>query len=477
MKLRVATTGVWILMLFALGGWAFAILLWMREALPEPYVFEKSFGGQSRVGASLAVAFERECTDLTRAGAAVGFCVLDEKGETLFASPLAKTALCPASALKTLTTGAALAKLGPEFRFETRLVATAKPDQGGRLAGDLILVGSGDPTLTRDDLDRLVESLSGVGVITGEVRVDASAFPENPVNDHWNWGDLGNAYGAGAFGVNLDRNRMIVRFQPGSEVGERSELLGSDPAPSGLEWTNHVTTESSGTGDGVVVYAEPYGRRVTLRGTVPAGSDAFSVRASLADPPAFAASYLRSLLEARSIEILGEETAGAGDSLLLATHRSAPLAEIIDHLHRVSDNLEAQCLFLTLGRLSGTDPAEAVRTHWEKQGIDFAGLRMLDGSGLARANTIRPIDLARVNFRARHGAHGDRFLQSLNESLDGHVRAKAGAMSGVRSDVGFVTLPDGRECTFALIANAVPPDLDFWQIRHRLLTGLMDLSP
>jgi D-alanyl-D-alanine carboxypeptidase len=72
---------------------------------------------------------------------------------------------------------------------------------------------------------------------------------------------------------------------------------------------------------------------------------------------------------------------------------------------------------------------------------------LLDGSGLARANTIRPLDLAAVDYAARHTTHGDRFLQSLTVYANGTIRAKRGAMSGVRTEVGFLTTPSGREST------------------------------
>jgi serine-type D-Ala-D-Ala carboxypeptidase/endopeptidase (penicillin-binding protein 4) len=472
MKCRYRTPACYAALLFACAGWSLAGYLWLQSASPGTIVLERKFAPEQAPGVPIAAVFEEETAALVEAGAAVAFCLLDEQGRTIYASPLAETALSPASALKTLTTGAALAQLGPDFRFETRLDGTNKPDQGGRLDGDLILVGGGDPTLTLEDIDQLVAGLSGVGVVTGRVRVDASIFPQNPVNDHWNWGDIGNAYGAGAFGLNIGWNRMIVRFQSAREPGGPAEFIGSDPAPEGYDWHNHVTTGPPGSGDGVVVFAEPYGRRITLRGTIPAGAAGFSVRAALPDPPAFAEDYLRQKLRERDIEILGEDPPATSNPETLVVHPSAPLGEIIDHLHRVSDNLEAQALFLMLGRASGTDPANAVRAHWEKQGVSFAGLRLLDGSGLARANAIRPIDLARVNHAARHGLHGDRFWESLNASMEGRTRAKAGAMSGVRSDVGFITLPDGREYTFALMANAVPSEADFWAIRHRLLAAV-----
>jgi len=115
-----------------------------------------------------------------------------------------------------------------------------------------------------------------------------------------------------------------------------------------------------------------------------------------------------------------------------------------------------------------------VRAHWEEAGIAFAGLRLLDGSGLARANVIRPVDLAMVNYRMRHGAHGDRFFASLSQYLDGAVRAKRGAMSGVKTEVGFLRTASGREWTFALMANGLRPGLDFWPYRTELLAAVQE---
>jgi D-alanyl-D-alanine carboxypeptidase/D-alanyl-D-alanine-endopeptidase (penicillin-binding protein 4) len=208
-----------------------------------------------------------------------------------------------------------------------------------------------------------------------------------------------------------------------------------------------------------------------MRGTVPKG-DIFTVSGAIPDPPALVLEKLRSALESKGVMFLNKPAARKGNSLVLANHFSARLPEIIDHLHKVSDNLEAQCLFLTIGMRSGGDAPAVVRGFWEKAGVEFQGLRLIDGSGLARANMIRPLDLARVNFAARHGANGQRYFQSLNPSLGGAVRAKLGSMSGVKTDVGFLRLQDGREWTFALMANGLDPNINFWPLRDELLDSV-----
>ena len=405
------------------------------------------------------------------AGALVGFCVLDDTGQPLFASPLAATALCPASALKTVTTGAALGMLGPAFRFESVLASAAPLNPGGILAGDLVLVGGGDPTLSSADLQRMAERVIGMGLkqVNGVVRSDGSVFSGPPVSDHWNWGDIGNAYGAGAYGVNIDHNRLAVRFKAGIAAGDPAEFLGGGPVAAGTRWDHRVTTGAAGSGDQVMVYSEPMGRVIRVRGTVPAGEVSFTVSGAIPDPPALAAEMLGSFLERGGVKILKQAGPAEDRSIPLVVHRSLALPKIIDHLHRVSDNVEAQCLFLTLGAYLNRDPGEVVRAYWENSGVSFTGLRMIDGSGLARANMIRPLDLARINHAARRGSHGERFRQSLTSYLDGKVRSKLGAMSGVRTEVGFLTLEDGREVTFALMANGLDLKVDFWPLRERLL--------
>ncbi len=437
----------------------------MRENPPAvPVAVPVSEGKFERI-------FREWSADPKLAGALLGFCLLDEDGKTVFASPLAETALCPASALKTVTTGAALALLGPEFRFETTLAATAPLDAEGVLAGDLVLVGGGDPTLTQKDLETIAQAAVAAGLkkVSGRLLADTSIFPADPVNEHWNWGDIGNAYGVGAFGLNVDHNRLEIRFEPGPQPGAPATLLGGAPVARDTQWVNHIVTGPAGSGDQVVVFSEPYGRTITLRGSVPAGESGFTVRGANPDPPALAVEVLRAHLEEAGVVFADQPGPFSTTRTTLATHRSAPLPEIIDHLHKVSDNLEAQCLFLMIGRKQNAEPAAAIRAYWEAAGVKFVGLRLLDGSGLARANMIRPIDLARVNLAARRGPHGQRFYESLSTYAQGNVRGKIGGMSGVKTQTGFIRTKEGGELTFALLGNGLPPGREFWRRLEELL--------
>jgi D-alanyl-D-alanine carboxypeptidase/D-alanyl-D-alanine-endopeptidase (penicillin-binding protein 4) len=349
------------------------------------------------------------------------------------------------------------------------------------LKGNLILIGSGDPTLSTDDLIELVDAAVAAGLkrVEGNLFMSPPVFPANPVSDHWVWGDLGNAYGAGAYSLNLDHNRIPVSFEPAAKAGDPAPLRDSPRVPRDTRWLNYVTTGEPGSGDQVVIYSAPYGRTITLRGTVPAGESGFTVNGALPDPPALVEEIVRERLAAAGVKIAGGPTSTTftTDTLpVLARHTSEALPEIIDHLHRVSDNLETQCLFLTIGRKKGADAAAAIRAHYESAGVSFVGLRLLDGSGLARANVIRPLDLARANFATRRGVHGQRFYESLSQYLDGEVRAKIGSMSGVKTQVGFLRTKGGEEFTFAVMGNSLPAGRDFWGELEKLLGAVREIE-
>lgn len=418
----------------------------------------------------IAREFERWAGVQEFEGALLGFCVLDEDGEVEYASPLAETALCPASAFKTLTAGAAFGLLGEDFRFETLLIARGGVSPEGVVTGDLVLKGGGDPTLSEEDIEGLAERAveKGLKRVKGSLRVDDSIFAADPVSDHWVWGDLGNAYGAGAFGLNVGHNRVGLIFDAGPKVGDGASFLRSEPDIYGsVRWKMEVSTGERGSGDQVMVYSAPGSRVIRVRGTVPLGAKEFAVGAALPDPSRLAYEILKKELEARGVVFSGEIVSESLPEVELVGHMSERLPELVDHMQAVSDNLEAQCLFLMLGVKEGGDPAEVLTRYWEQAGVSFEGLRVLDGSGLARATMIRPIDLARVNFLARKSEYGERFFASLPRNANGTVRSKRGGMSGVRTEVGFV-MRDGREYTFALMGNGLG-DVDFWELKEELL--------
>ena len=390
-------------------------------------------------------------------GSALGFCLIDGAG-TVVVDLNAETAFIPASTLKTVTTATALQRLGPDFRFATRLRSTA-PIVDGVLDGDVLIIGEGDPLLRLADLEKWAVTLKDQGLkeVTGRIVGDGRFFQGSLFDDFWNWGDIGNGYGSAVSGLNLEHNRFTVTFRGAEAEGEAALVSSIVPEVPAVIMVSEVTTGPAGSRDNVVVYGGEKTGRITMRGTVPAATETV-ITGAIPDPELFAAYHLRQALLEAGIAVQGPAcglTALEEDPLPclgeLLGHQSPPLLELITSIHATSDNHETECLFRKMGLLAGQAPDQVIREHWKAQGMEFIGLRMEDGCGLARADHIRPLDLARLQFLAAQGPHGAAWQGSLLS--DGPVRSKGGAMSSIRSYTGYITSAGGEVFCFALMVN------------------------
>jgi D-alanyl-D-alanine carboxypeptidase/D-alanyl-D-alanine-endopeptidase (penicillin-binding protein 4) len=466
-----------ILILLLASGLAAALLVHWRDSHSE----WKEPSRYDELSGLLREASERP----ELSSAALGFCLLDAKGNGVFEHH-ARTAFIPASSLKTVTTATALEMLGPDFRFETQL-RTSAPQKDGIINGDLLLVGGGDPMFSMENVSTLATELktSGVERITGRIIGDGRLFSGTICADFWNWGDIGNGYGSPVSGLNLEHNRYTAAFNAAAVEGGAASFLGVHPQVPGVEWSNEVLTGSASSDDGVVIYGGERTGLIHLRGTVPLGARDFMVIGAVPDPEQYAAHHLREALLSAGIQVEGEAVSMAllkqqkqippAPDVLLLAHRSPPLIEIITSIHATSDNHETECLYRLLGVRSGKAPDEVIRGHWHGRGLDFEGLRMEDGCGLARADFIRPLDLARLQYFAAHGPQGAAYKHSLLSKDEGALRWKGGAMSGVRTTTGYVVGTSGEEFCFALMVNHYADGNAVNELRERLIAAMRRL--
>lgn len=462
------------LCLAALAGW---LIVYVRRSGPQ----ETSLPKDDSPYAELALTLADAAMEPDLGSAAVGFCLLDAGGHAVFEHH-GGTAFIPASTLKTVTTATALEVWGPDHRLETVLTST-EPIRDGVIDGDLVIRGGGDPMLSLEDLEGWARTLADKGVkqITGRIVGDGNHFAGSVYDDFWNWGDIGNGYGSGVSGLNLEHNRCVVAFDAAEQIGQPAKLVGTEPFVPKVEWVNEVTTGAAGSGDQVVIHGGERTGNMFLRGSVPLGEKTFTVTAAIPNPPLYAAWHLKAALEQAGIAVAGSAEAGKVDETatqkgeLLVRHLSPPLIEIITSIHATSDNHETECLFRLLGLAAGKASAQAVREHWQKRGLEFLGLRMEDGCGLARADFIRPLDLAELQHVAGYGPHGAAYRASLLTAAGGAVQWKAGAMSGVRCYTGFIKTASGKEFTFALMMNHFTDGKAVSKLRDELLAGLQRL--
>ena len=362
-------------------------------------------------------------------GEHVGIAVADPASPTLLFDDHAADGFAPASTNKVVTAVAALAALGPDDRFTTRVV------QGSSSASTatIVLVGGGDPTLSTqgpatdpgyrpaslDDLAaRTAAALQAKGVNSVTLGYDASVFGGPGLNPTWS-ADYAEGNVAPVTGLMVDEGRVRA--------------------------------------------AEDLSPRVT-------------------DPAGVAAADFAGRLAAHGVQVLGKPSAASGGSgAELARVTSPRLADLVEHMLTVSDNDLAEALLrhvaLADGKAATFDGGvAAVRDELGKLGLDLTGLNVLDGSGLSRKDSITPAFEVRVLSAAAADDHpglraaltglpvagftgtlaeDGRYTAPPSLAGAGVVRAKTGSLTGVVTLAGLVRDSSGELLAFSLMADGV----------------------
>ena len=347
----------------------------------------------------------------------------------------------PASNTKLFTTAAALALIGPDYTFRTTVETSGMLDKHGRLTGDLVLVGRGDPNLSgrtlpyslrteRSDhpiqvLEQLADSLvqKGVKYIDGDIVADDSFFAFERYGEGWSQDDLVWADGAPVSALTINDNVVFVSILPADRAGERA-FVSLSPFADYFRIDNRIITTPAGTPRKIVMNREPGSTVLTLWGNMPLDDPGANDALAIEDPAEFAASLFRGLLEARGVAVYGKERtrhtelatlstfsvtamapAHGGDEdparmapaqpLVLASYQSKPLIEDVRVINKVSQNLHAEILLRLLGREKGTAGTvegglEVLRGFLTKAEVPPEQYAFYDGSGLSRQNLVTP---------------------------------------------------------------------------------------
>jgi D-alanyl-D-alanine carboxypeptidase/D-alanyl-D-alanine-endopeptidase (penicillin-binding protein 4) len=409
----------------------------------------------------------------------VGFYLapLERSAEPLL-QQLARRSFIPASTLKTLTTGAALEILGADYQFETRLYHVPA-------TGDLIIEGSGDPSLGRpgwgglfDDWTTALRSAE-ITEITGRIIADESAWEDDELPDRWTWQDIGNYYAPVLTPLCFHDNAFRLYFRLEGKPGDPAGFHDAEPWPVNLDIVDQVRIGAPGTGDDAYVFGGPGTHRYVLRGTFAADAGRTYLRGALPDPAQTCALEFTDWLNARQIPVHGRplttrqsrianypNPVPAQGKVLVATHRSALLRDLLIPVNHRSLNLDCECLLRTLGQGRASAGIRAIRKHLAAKGLPMAGFDQADGSGLSRTNMVTPELLARANAALLTGYCGSLFLDSLPElgargstlgqlhaSGPAVLHAKSGTIERVKGYTGLVTSAAGSRYTFAILVN------------------------
>jgi len=423
-----------------------------------------------------------------------GLLVVDaETGATLYEKN-ANDYFLPASNMKLLTTALALDTLGPEYKFRTTVETNGTLGPDGKLSGDLILVGRGDPNLsnrkfpyeTKEEFEgppekalaELADAIAARGVkeITGDVAGDDSYFPRERYPDGWEIDDMVWEYGAAISAIIVNDNTVTLTLTPANAGGTVAAVV--EPATREFVVKNEVITIGAKEKPDLRLTRDPGGDNVVVSGVMPAGSAPRKLVLAIQEPALQAANLLAQLLKDRGIRIDGgvraqhEPDPGEAARTVLAEHLSVPLKDSVKLVNKISQNLHTEVLLRTAARQQGRwatpeDLQKFPASFYAKAGIAEGDVIQTDGSGLSRHDLVTPRAFVALLGYAQKQPWFPAFLASLpvagadgtlNERmkeppLAGKIHAKTGSVTHVRTLSGYAETPGGRKLIFSFLSN------------------------
>jgi D-alanyl-D-alanine carboxypeptidase/D-alanyl-D-alanine-endopeptidase (penicillin-binding protein 4) len=421
-----------------------------------------------------------------------------DQGDTLFAHA-GDQLLTPASNMKLFTSAAALYYLGPQFRYNTFLLATG-PIENGVLDGDLVLYGTGDPALsdrfgTRMTVWRgFADSLKALGIseVRGAVVGDGSYFGGSGTGAGWKEDYVNAAYAAPAGALSYAENIATLEIRPARAAGRPPEVR-LVPGGDGVLIVNEAMTVASGR-SWINVSRAAYDGPITVRGRIRRGTGSMLRSLPVSDPARYAAAVLREVLEDNGIAVLGgvrsvqaeSESSVTGRSVfapafdarplrVLALHNSPPLIDILEVVNKRSHNLMAEQALRTVARVatgSGTveGGARAISHLLAEAAPEVEpAIAVYDGSGLSPLNQVSARTTIHLLSYMARSPMWESYWQTLPEAggpgglrrmyrtgAERNLRAKTGTIDNVSALSGYVRAANGERLAFAILANEVP---------------------
>lgn len=432
--------------------------------------------------------------ETTLQNASVSLCVIDAQTGNTIGEHNSKLSLTPASTMKIITTASALQLLGKDFRYETILQYTGTFDKtSGIINGDLIIKGSGDPSLNSEYFRKPEDTFyvankwtnilkeKGVKKITGQIVLDVSCF-EDDIPGTWVWGDLGNYFGAAPSGISYNDNKFYIVFKPAAKNGDSTFVSKTVPFLDNIKIQNNV--KAGGTEDNAMVYRAPLSNDVKISGTIPVSVKALSIEGSLPDPALLLAKHLQAAFAAQGIELKNSETIKITSQnkklydkdkprTTLYVYKSPTLEKIIFFTNLHSNNMYAESIFKTIALKKGSwgstwQGMQTVSAHLKSKGFDSNGLFINDGSGLSRSNGVTAEHLAKILFMMNTdslskaafynslpvaGISGSLRTLGKGTALENNFHAKSGYITRVRSYAGYMKAKSGKDICVSLVIN------------------------
>lgn len=393
--------------------------------------------------------------------------------------------LRPASNMKLLTAATALSRLGEKHRFTTEVCIDGKKE-GSILKGNVYLVGKGDPTLLKEDLDHLAKELKKYGIekIEGRVIGDDSWYDRVRHSPDLIWSDEETYYGAQVSALTIspdkdyDAGTVILEVKPGKNIGDPAEIT-LQPKSSYVKIDNKAITASPESASEIDIKREHGKNTIVVEGLIPMDSKPKKKWVSVWEPGEWTTQLFEQALLEQGMIVKEAHSLGVTpkNAVKIAEHVSMPLSEFLKPFMKLSNNGHADVLVKEMGKVSlGEGSFEkglgVLKRELAQYGIEPANHLIRDGSGISHLTLITANDISSLLYHVQKEAWFNVFLESLpiagNEDrldggtlrnrlngtpLAGHVRAKTGTLTSVTSISGYLKTKNGKKVIFSILLN------------------------
>lgn len=396
-------------------------------------------------------AFDSKAERLSFPGveaATVGLGVFDiEKNEYVVAENLDK-AMIPASTAKCVTVATSLYNLSSGYVYETPVFIEGDI-QKGKLFGNIVVEGVGDPTINSkhflENPDLLIEIADalcekGIKEISGRIIVNSGFIPYLGANEQWTVGDVGEDYGAGCFRFNYADNVFDV------DLNDFETMPLQPYAEFVVDDESKQFSYCHGIGsDRYYIFGQKAHRQ--------------SLNLPMNSPSASFVEMLTKELNKREITVGNEGGYSTENRKQLLIHRSASLKEIAKSLMHRSDNMMAEAILRSQSADFRLDEALALEYETlQRMGISTDYLRLVDGSGLARCDRLTPRLLTELLSKMACSVCADDYLECFpvvgqegtvknllkGKPIKGKLRLKSGSLNGVHCYAGYKEDESGK---------------------------------
>ncbi len=411
--------------------------------------------------------------------------VRDEQGRILESSNPDK-AIVPASNQKLLTTAAFLDYFGSDYRFQTFVYGDGELS-GNTLEGNLIIKGSGDPSISGDlyDDDRyhvfknFTDQLKDQGIeqVNGSLIADVSLFDGQHYPKGWDWYDFSFYYGVQVSPLSFNNNAVDLEVFAEGEIGDTPRITWFPDSTDYVQFENRQVITHPATEYDEYYRRELGNNRIELGSTLPKGyyeDESLSIN----NPPLFFLDSFKDYLNDHGIRVNGpivvyDQAFEYDTTNVLAQHNSKPLSELINWINKESDNFYTEMILKTLSAKAGQQPGsfehgiKQVRKFAADIGLDTTHIQMNDGSGLAGGNFTKtsilsdllvamqdhPESKAYFNSMSVAGIDGTLAHRMKGTPLYNNFKGKSGFVTGVRTLSGYFETKSGKKLIVSIATN------------------------